>query len=347
MPEWKQQDLMKSWKAHQILPFYLLYGAEQYPLEQFLKELTGTLVAPSFAEFNLQRFDETATLNDVQTAYEALPMMAEYKCVLLRNFPVGSLGKADAEALFSMIADPNPSTVLVFYYTDTEFSPKKAQEKALVKAVSKQGTVVQFATQDAAALAKNLAAYAKGQHVAFPADAAALLIERCGASYQELLSETQKLIAYTGEGGTITKEAVIALTSQSFQNSAFDLCNALVFGRAAQAFVLLGHLYDQRVEPMMILGALASAFGDLYRAKAGQAARIPQAQIVSDFHYGRASFRITKYGRNLSSYSIERIRFCIQVLMDTNRRMLTGQADDRLALEEAISRMLSFGRAVS
>ena len=33
--------------------------------------------------------------------------------------------------------------------------------------------------------------------------------------------------------------------------------------------------------------------------------------------------------------------------MDTNRRMLTGQADDRLALEEAISRMLSFGRAVS
>lgn len=342
MPEWKMEELQKSLKDHRILPFYFLYGEEQYPLEQFLKKLTSALVEEAFAQFNLQRFDETATVNDLQTAYEALPMMAEYKCVILRNFPVGSLGKQDLEALLALCADPNPSTVLVFYYTAVDFSPKKANEKALVKALGKEGAVVNFSYQDTAALTKSLAASAKKQQVEFPAPAVRLLVERCGASFQELLSETQKLCAYVGPGGVITPEAVTRLTTQSFQNSAFDLSNAVLRGQSAQAFVLLNRLFYQRVEPMMILGALASAFGDLYRAKAGQVARVPEKQIVSDFNYGRASFRITKYSRNLGSYSLERIRFCIATLMETNRKLFQNGVEERLALEEAITRMLSF-----
>jgi len=335
-------DLQKSLKAQQILPFYFLYGAEQYPLEQFLKNLTAAVVADAFFEFNCQRFDENATVNDLETAYEALPMMAEYKLVLVRNFGVGSLSKADFEALLRLVEDPNPSTVLVFYYTAADFSPKKANEKSLVKALVKTGAVVNFALQDVVTLQKALAAAAKAKKVSFPEDAAKLLVEYCGASYQELLSETEKLCAYCGEGGIITKELVTLLTTQSFQNSAFDLSNALLSGKASQSFLLLGRLYDQRVEPMLILGALSSAFGDLYRAKAGKLARVPEKEIVSDFGYGRASFRITKYNRNLAAYSLDRIRFCITVLMETNRRLLTGSSDERLALEEAMTRMLSY-----
>lgn len=116
MPFLEDAALFKQIKAGQLAPVYLLYGAEGYFVGSAVRQIEGKAVSPGMESFNLQRFDGAkADWNEIEDACEALPMMAERKCVTVKDADAEKLAKADLDRLMEMIASPNASTVLILY----------------------------------------------------------------------------------------------------------------------------------------------------------------------------------------------------------------------------------------
>ena len=342
MPIYSDDQLRREIKARHIFPLYLLYGEEGHLLSQSVSLLLKKVVSPSFSEFNLQRFDGAVlTLNQLQTAYEALPMMAEYKAVVVKDWNLEKLSKNDFEQLCDMISDPNPSTVLMLCYSALEIDVKKSSKyKKVCAIIEKNGVVCDFAPKDKTTLKKAILDRCAKQQVVLSPAVCEKIIEQCGTSLTVLLNETDKLIYHAGTDGEITKEDVVKLCTPSIQNTAFDLSNAILQNQYGKAFVILDRLLYLRTEPLMILGALNMSFTDLYRMKAAQAARHSSEDVIRDFQY-RAKFRITKLYRTVSQFSIDQIRGCIESLEKADRLMKSSKLDSRIILEQMLGEMIA------
>lgn len=341
MPVFTDEQLHKSVRAGQILPLYFLYGEEAHLMQTVVDLLLKKVVVPGLEGFNLQQFDGTQMdFNQFQTAYEALPMMAEYKCVTVKDWNLEKLSKNDLEALTALLSDPNPNTVLILFSPSLSLDVKKSTKlKKICDIIGKNGAICNFGWKEKQSLKKMLSDRCARRNISISPTVCEKIIEVCGPSLSVLSNELDKLIFYVGENGEITKETVSLLCTESVQNTAFDLSNAILLRQYGKAFSILDNLFYLRVEPMMILGALNMSFLDLYRLKAAQISLKSTDEVAKDFHY-RSKYRLTKLYQNVSQFSIEQIRGCIRSLEKTDRLLKSSRADSRILLEQMLGEMI-------
>ncbi len=355
MPFLEDAALFKQIKAGQLAPVYLLYGAEGYFVGSAVRQIEGKAVSPGMESFNLQRFDGAkADWNEIEDACEALPMMAERKCVTVKDADAEKLAKADLDRLMEMIASPNASTVLILYTLSPVDIKKSSKWKKLAEAVARQGAVCEFAFQDKTTLRRALCERARKAHVSMDMETAGVLVERCSSSYSILQNELDKLIAYVqgkASGGTeafpagapapeITGKDVDDCCIRSIDSSAFDLAKSILSRNFDRAYHLLDELFYLRQEAIAILGALSMAFADLYRAKCAAASRISPDRMAADFKYPKnRMFAVKNAFRDVQAYSPEHIRTCIAALYEADRKLKSSRLDDRLILEQMLGEM--------
>ncbi|MBS1474166.1 MAG: DNA polymerase III subunit delta [Massilimaliae sp.] len=338
----KDDKLAKMIRAGELAPIYFFYGSEIHLMKEMVSLIIKKAVPPAFESFNLHLFqDDNTTVNGIQTVYDALPMMSEYKCVAVKNWNIDKLGKQDFDQLMNMLGRVNPSTVLVLYDTRQTVDPKKnAKYKKLSEAAAKVGIVTEFALKDKGSLKKAITARCQKAGVSISPELCERLIDQSGSQYAVILNEADKLIAYAGEGGIVTEESVELLGISSVQNTAFDLSNAILKNQYGRAFTILDRLFYLRVEPVMILGALAGSFVSLYRVKAAQMSGLGNDQVISDFHY-RSKYQVQKLSQDVSRFSISQIRSCIASLEKADRLLKSSRLDNRIILEQMLGEMIS------
>lgn len=339
-------QLNQAIKRGEVGHTYLLWGEESALLEGSLKKLVKLVTADgeAFLPFNLHQFDgETIGVSEVTTAYEALPMMAAKKCVVVKNWKVDKLPKKEFDALLALLEKPNPTSVLILYYT-REFDPKKAKNKKLLEVVKKQGIACEFARKSTATLQTAIQKVCAKEQVTIRSDAAGMLILRCQSQYQLIQNELGKMMAYVGAGGEITSEIVARMGCVSVQASAFDLSTAILKGQADRAFVLLDQLFYLRTEPVMIMGALGAVVSDLHRLKMAQRSGISLGQVQRDFSYA-SRFRLEKSQEVAKRASLDAIHRMIAALNEADHLLKSSKLDDRTILEVAVSKMLATSTA--
>lgn len=343
MPKLEDNALFRELKAGAIAPVYLLYGAESSFVRSALTQIQSQAVQPGFESFNLQHFDgEKALWTEIEDACEALPMLSPRKCVCVKDADADKLPKADLERLMSLTANPSDTTVLVLYMISVQVDPKKAKWKKLIDAAAKSGVACEFAFKDWNTLRRALCERARKAHVALDMDTAGVLVDRCSQSYSILQNELDKLIAYVSGGGsyTITEEDVDECCIRSIDSSAFDLAKSILAGNFDKAYRLLDELFYLRQEAISILGALAMAFGDLYRARCALSAGKSADQVAEDFRYPKNRlFAVRNAFRDVRSFSGEQLRSCMAALYEADRQLKSSKLGDRLILEEMLGRM--------
>jgi DNA polymerase-3 subunit delta len=95
----------------------------------------------------------------------------------------------------------------------------------------------------------------------------------------------------------------------------------------------------QRVNRGVIIATISNTFIDLYRASAAKASGRTIGNMMSDFGYTR-DFVVKNAFRDCSKMSQKKLRGCIQILRDTAVMLNSTGADERVALEQAIAKML-------
>ncbi len=337
-----EQDLKQHLKLGIPARVYLLYGEESYLTAHYAEQvirLSGIRPSDGLAEFNLQRFDgQECPFDAIEEAAEALPLMADRKCVAVSNCDVTS--SAVFDRAMALVSDPPEETVLVFWMTTllTDGKPN-AKWRQFIEAVDQHGICVNFPRKTAEEMTRLLCAGAGRRGSTLPPDVARELIEQCGNDMNLLLNELDKLCAVAGNG-EITSSILGEVATKNLNAQVFELSNAILKHNYESAYTILHRLFASKLEPLMILASLSGAYTDLYRAKLASIGGQRAETLVEDFDYKGKVFRLKYAQRDCSRLSLESLRESLDILAQADRRLKSYAADKRTILEETAAKLI-------
>jgi DNA polymerase-3 subunit delta len=254
-------ELDPSLSAGHIQPLYLLVGCETYLRDAAARDVTNAALSGTLLrEFNESSFSLlTDSALAAIAAAEQLPMMSERRVVRIKDF--GKLRETDEEIIIRYLQRPLDSTVMIFVADDLD------KRKKLTKGLLANCAVVDFpAVKDAEAKAW---ARTRLKELKTTADDRVLteIVRLVGTNLQTLASELEKLAAAALGTGQITMELVEGLIDRSRELSNFDLGDQLIAGDRRRALETLHRLLEDNVQPVMLLGLIASNYHRLALAR--------------------------------------------------------------------------------
>lgn len=264
------EDLEKKLKQNSLDSIYLLYGEEKFLLEMIVKR-----IKKNFGELingiNYITIDETnikEIIPDIETpafGYEKKLIIAKNSGILKKegkrkNTELAKYREELDDYICKSIDIIKDYVILVFIEDDIDKSN-------LYKTIEKLGTVCEFQLQNPQQIGKRIKAICNGYKVNIGDDTIRYFIEECGTSMLDLINEIRKLIEYTGEGGTITKEAIDKLSIKNIQAVIFDLTDNLGKKNIKQAMQVLNNLIYSKEPIQKILVTLYNHFKKLYIVK--------------------------------------------------------------------------------
>lgn len=342
-----EAKLKKQLKSGELARVYFFYGEESYLTSYYAGQIASKVTGDdSLAGFNHQRLDgQTCTVGEIEETVEALPVMAERKCVEVRDFDVASAGADALERLHALIADSPKSSVVVFWLDSVSADTKKNSKwKAFAAAVDKAGVSVHFPRKTEGDIVRLLCGGAQRRGCALSADNARLMVRRCGNDLNLLLGELDKLSALA-DRGEIKKEHIEGIGTQNLEASVFDLSKALIQGSYSKAYDIIAGLFSQREDPVSILAVLSSAYADLYRAKVAMSAGVRAETLADDFAYRGREFRLRNAARDCGRMSLPVLRDSLEILSEADRLLKSTRSDKRTVLEQTAAKLILLSRS--
>ena len=86
MPVLTESDLRQHLSSGGFASLYVIFGEEKYLVKRAAVKLIKKAAGEAFPEFNRNEFPSTAGIDAVADAAEALPFLAEHKCVAVADF---------------------------------------------------------------------------------------------------------------------------------------------------------------------------------------------------------------------------------------------------------------------
>ena len=253
-------------KERRLERLYFFHGEEVFLLRHYLGEMSKKTIDELTWDFNFHRFtQETFTVQDFSDAVEALPMMAERTFVQVDEIDIFKLNEAEREKMISILSDVPDYCTVVFTYEIVEWKPDKRLKK-LWEAVSKHGTIVEFAKQSQ----RDLVAWIQRHFMSFgkriSSELCVYLIEITGGTMTALQGEITKIAAYSG-ADSIVKADIDAVTEPVLDAVVFQMTDLLGMGKYGEALLKLHALFKMQEEPIVILGAVGGHFRRISTAR--------------------------------------------------------------------------------
>ncbi len=347
MPAITGQELKGHLAAGKFASFYLLYGEEKLLVKRAARRLIDK-AGENFPEFNRNEFSNEADMERIAGAVEALPFMAERKCVAVADYNIEEKPQAELDKLYDLLGDLPESATLVFFYPTLEIEGQKsAKWKKFRERAGKTGCIVEFSRMEPSELRKTL--FRQGEKLGCPLSrgAADRLLEYLGSDLRLLLGETEKLCAYAqGMGAAeVTPAMVEELTPKSTETTVFMMVNALVAGNYEKAYRLLDALFYRGEEPIAILGAMSASYIDMYRVRAALESGLTSAapaEYAQD--YENRAFRLRNAERNSKGIPSAALKNCLDLLLEADLALKGSRLDPRLVLEGLVAKLLLSGQ---
>ena len=335
-----ETELKKQIRENRLAKVYLLYGEESYLVAQYARQLIAKAAPPDFTEFNLQYFDGEATVDEIDNAVEALPVLSERKCVVVNNYGADNVSANTAAKMEQLLLDPPETCVLIFKMTTVEVNPKKsAKWRNFIKAVSAVGEVVEVPRREESVLVRFLISYAQQRDCLLSPELARVLLRSCGNDLNRLTAEMEKVCAFSG-GGELTAEIIEAVSSRTSEAVIYKMTDALTAQDFDAAYQILDRLFFQREEPIVLLSAISNAYVDLYRARAALDSGVNAMNLAAQWDYRGLDFKLKNAMRVCRAYSLAQLREVLSCLYQADRELKSSRTDGRILIERTIAKIL-------
>ncbi len=334
-----EQSLKKNISSGNFLPVYLIKGDEGY-LKQFYAKLIAKKVVPQGLEtFNMHYLEESnANADEIASCVEALPMMCDKTCVLVHDYDFDSAPDSEKDKIIEVLSDLPETCVLIFWMDINGFSIKKANSKEILKLVEQNGAVVELNKRTANDLVALLISGAKKRNCQLSSGNASYLISLVGTDMNTLLNELEKVCAYSN--GEITTEKIDAVAIKSVEATAFKMVDALLAHSFDNAFTLLDVLLTQKTEPVMISGALISAYVDMYRAKVVLESGNDLSLLKQNFKTQyKSDFRLKNAGQRSRKISKEQLYKCLDYLSEADEKLKGSTQNTKVVFEQLMVKL--------
>lgn len=340
IPQLKETELKKHIREKNFDRFYVLYGEEKYLVKHYTTQMVQKILGKGYSDFNFQVFPSgSSDVDAIADAVEALPMLADCKCVLVYDLNVEALSASGLKKLYELLEDLPETTVFIVSQSTLEMDVKKsAKWKKFLGAAQKAGCVAELSKRDTATLEKQLVGWAEKRGNTLSRADAGWMIQLCGEDLLVLSQEMEKLCAFA-KGREITRQDIDQVVTKNLETTVFVLSKALLSGRYDQAYRQLDVLFYQREEPVAILAVLSSAYVDLYRVKVALESGVSPSQLSQCFDYKGKEFRLRNAERDGRRLSIGQLRQSLRLLLEADIRLKSSRVDNRVVLEELIAQL--------
>ncbi|MSQ30214.1 MAG: DNA polymerase III subunit delta [Dehalococcoidia bacterium] len=343
------------------MPLHIIYGPDEFTAYEALSALKSELDTEGSLAANTTllagRGLTPATL--LQQA-SALPFLAPARLVVVEGLVTslsGRRGSADAwqPLLDFVLLMPDSNHVVLL-----EPPPKEQGGRdvvgahALVTALKRMPNVT--VTQCAALKAWRgrdggpsevetwTEQRARSRGIAIERAGVALLADLAGTNLRMIATELDKLAAYTN-GRPITPADVETMTPLAREESMFELVDAVIEGRAAQALVMLRRVLEETSEtPIAVMNRVARQVRNLVRATELIEARANEQAIGEAT--GARGFPLTKLLRQARATSRPAAEAALRAVEATDTEVKTGKRTDVLALELLVVRLANIAPPV-
>lgn len=331
----KIEELEKELKTGKLRGLYLLYGEETFLLENCLKSIKK-LFGEKINGINYILIDDT-NINEIISDLETPAFGYEKKLIVAKNTglfkkDLKKKSKNDNSNLKDKlntyikenIEQINETVVLVFV-------EENAEKCEILSTIEKFGAVCNFEYQKPYQIQNRLKTIINAYKVNVEMSTLTYLIECCGTDMQELINETRKLIEFTGEGNTITKEAIDKLAIKKMESIIFDLTDSLGKKNTKQAIEVLRNLVLSKEPLQKILITLYNHFKKIYLAKLA----IAQNKDVTSYLdlKPNQAFLANKYKAQASYFKLKELRNILQEFCDLDYKYKIGLIDLNVGLE--------------
>ena len=331
--------LEKELKENKLNSIYLLYGEEQFLIESVLKKIKKIFGELS-SGINYIQIDETNVdnlISDIQTpafGYEKKLIIIKNSGLLKKegkkkNQKLQELKTKLNEYISENIDQIKETTILVFLEDTVE-------KQSLFKTINKNGIVCEFTSLKPVDLMKRIKAICNAYKVNIDDSTLRYFIEACGTNMQDLINEIRKLIEYSGEKETITKESVDLLCIKQINSIIFDLTDNLGKKNIKEAINVLHNLVYTKEPIQRILITLYNHFKKLYIVKLSEKYNRNLAESLN--LKPNQMFLTGKYKTQANYFKEDELRKIIEELEDLDFNYKTGKIDLNIGLEAILCR---------
>ena len=315
-------------------PSLLLFEGEEEQLKRkALQELRAKILPEGMEELNETVMDAPET-DALIAAAETLPFLSEKRLVIIRDHPALT-GRAEAdEDLIDYLKRSSPSTVLLFYC-----SQKPDKRKKLFTTVQKAGGVVSFLPLKDRALTTFVTESFRELQRECDERTAEYLIFTCGTDTSLLKAEIAKIAAHGAPGSPVHPDEVTTLATPSTECTVFQMVDAVVSGQNARAFTLFRNQLQAGTDRVFILAMLLRQFRLMQHIKIMQFEKQSPAKIRSAL--GVPPFAADQHMRQAAAYSGGEVKRAVQLCLDTETGIKTGQLNAEGAVEAVLLKLLN------
>lgn len=327
-------EIHKKVKKGQIAPLYLLYGQEEFLIEELLNQIVNAVLSSEEKEFNLSVFDmyEEAIETAIEDA-ETLPFIGEKRVVIIKDpvFLTGQKEKSKVDhnlaRLEQYLESPSPDTIVIF----TGNYDKLDERKKIVKLLKKNGETFHASLMDEKAISAWVRSRVTVENKEIDDGSIHLLLQLVGPKLMLLSNEIDKLMVYVGEDRVIDQTVIKNLVPRTLEQNVFSLIDRIVKRNTEEALLFFYDLLEQKEEPIKILSLLATQFRLIYQVKELYKRGYGQNQTAG--YLKVHPFRVKLAGEQANGFTEEELQNIMNHLADIDYKMKTGKMDKKLLLE--------------
>lgn len=299
---------------------YILHGEEEYVKAQAVK-LTIGMIDEDLRPFNTAKLTKPS-VQDLSECCETLPVFSDRRIVVASELSDGSEAAKYVECFKNV---PEETLLLVV------FKGKLTQNSAVLKFASANGREVLFDKLTPQECAAWSIKHMGEKGVLLHRETAQLFVRVVGTDMANLVSESDKLIDFVGEGGTVSAQDVEQCARPSVDVRIFDMLDMFTYGKPGDGILALHALLDEGNEPISISGFLVSRFKLMLEARrgidAGRQKRDVAASMEGNRYANEKAFDAAK------RFTEEELLGLIADISDTAYMKISGVMKDEKYLE--------------
>jgi DNA polymerase-3 subunit delta len=323
--------------------FYILYGKDDFSLQQALDEIKNELGNKEMLEVNTSTLDgQQLRLSQLVDACSTVPFLCPCRLVIVKEL----LGRLETKfgserrtarskaknnsaleewtGLPEYIKQMPPTTVLVLIDGEVKAGNR------LMKALAPLAKVKGFPPLNDRNLSDWVQDRIKDGGGKISPAALKLLIGLVGADLWVMSGEIDKLLAYSS-GQVITEDNVKQLTSYAREASIFALVDAILEGKRSPAQQLLHRLLREGASPSYILAMITRQLRLIVMAK--DLGRKISRPGIPDSLESISDYSLDKAAKQAKAFTLERIKRAYDKLLEADISIKTGKYEGDLVLD--------------
>ena len=329
----RQKLLNQEIKEGRFHRAYMLCGEQAYLRLQNRDRLRAALLGDG-DEMNVSVFKGMdVTAREVTDLAPTLPFFADRRVIILENTVFFSKkASVESDALAASIAGLPETTSLIF----VEENPDK--RKKLYKAIQKNGFVLNCEGLSPAMLGRWTGGLFKKAGLSIDPPTLNLFLETVGEDMMNIVSESDKLIAYCLGRDRVTAEDIGAVCSPQLRDRIFEMITAVSRRQKDKALAVYMDLLGLRTPSQVILTLLQREYSRLLQVKELRTARVPEAEMAS--RTGISLWIIKKnYLPVIGNMDGRRLSRALQLCLQADQDYKSGKIDAGIAVEMTVVRL--------